>query len=70
MHKEFESYRLNEKGKRTLFRVKASFDALLNELEGALIPSREMSIVRTKLEEASFYAAKALSLDHTNQENG
>ena len=41
--------------------IRSSFTLLLNQLENELPGnSREISIIRTKLEEASFYAVKAV----------
>lgn len=75
MNKEFEVHMLNDEGKRKARAIAEAFDQLLTTLtlaEGAvesfvLCPAgREMSIVRTKLEEACFFAKKAMASDPTN----
>lgn len=67
MHREFESHHLNEQGRPKAAAIANAFDVLLTTLETLnTLPSREMAIVRTKLEEASFYAKKAMSLDVSN----
>ena len=62
MNKEFTVHMLNDEGKAKAKAIAEAFDACLNKLlEIAPGPSREMSIVRTKLEEASFFAKKAMA---------
>lgn len=64
MHKEFETYKLNETGITKAKEVADKFDSLLLFLELAVWPndkSREMAIAKTKLEEACFFIKKALS---------
>jgi len=62
MHNEFTVHMLNESGKAKAARIASAFDQLLTELEDiAPGPSREMSIAKTKLEEASFFAKKAMA---------
>ena len=57
----FSSVKLNENGLATVDVIRSSFTLLLNQLENELPGnSREISIIRTKLEEASFYAVKAV----------
>lgn len=75
MNEEFQVHMLNEEGKRKARLIAEAFDQLLTTLtlaEGAvdsfsLCPAgREMSIVRTKLEEASFFAKKAMANEPSN----
>lgn len=65
---EFEVHMLNEDGISKARDLAASFDTLLEEV--LLInpsPSREMSIVRTHLEIASFFAKRAMANQPENQ---
>lgn len=73
MHKEFEVHMLNESGKAASRMIASVFDELLNALETVNPePSREMSLVRTKLEEACFFAKKAMAVQarYTNEQAG
>lgn len=71
MNTLFEVHRLNEKGLREADRLAREFDRLLSTL---IIPNdlspmhggRELAIVRTKLEEACFYAKKFIALQPEN----
>lgn len=69
--KEFASIALNQQGSDVVHRIRRAFHDLLEELElngvcGA--DGREMALVRTKLEEASFFAVKAAcSREHHQQ---
>ena len=64
----FEVHMLNEDGKGKANVIAAKFYELLCVLEGiGLGPSREMSIVRMKLEEACFFAKKAMANEKSNQ---
>jgi hypothetical protein len=72
----FEVHMLNEEGKRKARGIAYAFDALLAVLEGGIDknpalalcpPSRELSIVKTKLEEACFFAKKAMANIPENQ---
>jgi hypothetical protein len=51
---------LNESGRLKATDVATHFTILLEALEEICPKGRELSIVRTKLEEASFYAKKSL----------
>jgi hypothetical protein len=57
----FSSVKLNEEGLTKVEIIRRAFTDLLNAVEYELPGnSREISIVKTKLEEASFYAVKAV----------
>jgi hypothetical protein len=65
----FSHNRLNVQGVDKVTRVQDAFTKLLRELEGiTALGGREGAIVRTKLEEACFYAKKNISLIKENQE--
>ncbi len=65
----FQFHRLNDDGIKKAEAIAGAFDDLLNELS-QLCPSegREFSIVKTKLEEASFFAKKAMANAPANQD--
>lgn len=69
MHKEFEVHLLNSEGIKRAKRIATLFDDFLTQLE-LINPfsTREMEIVRTKLEEASFFSKKDLANDPEYQE--
>lgn len=78
MNKEFEVHLLNPKGVTKARKIAEEFDALLDKLSGTGIaehalassfPSREMYMVRTHLELASFYAKKAMASLAENQKS-
>lgn len=63
MHPQFQVHRLTEEGLAQATVVALKFDELLYSLDAitGAASSREMAIVRTKLEEACFFAKKALA---------
>lgn len=69
----FEVHILNDNGNAKAKGIARAFDSLLltlNELclgDSNGLPSREFSIVRTKLEEAAFFAKKAMASLPQNQ---
>lgn len=79
MNKEFQTYALNQAGIDKSNRIAEAFDRLLVELttpiptgDGSQAfslcpPTRELAIVRTKLEEAAFFAKKAMASEPVNQ---
>lgn len=70
MRKEFEVHMLNELGKNDAREIAIAFELLLDTLESiAPVDCREMSIVRTKLEEACFFAKKAMANIPENQQS-
>lgn len=64
----FQFHRLNEQGIKKAQEIAERFNGLLVELN-RLIPvqGRELAIAKTKLEEAAFFAKKAMAQDSTNQ---
>jgi hypothetical protein len=69
-HPEFATHRLNRNGFDKAQIVVEAFDQLLDTLIGAGCDSapRYLALVKTKLEEASFFAKKALATQPANQE--
>ena len=70
----FKVHTLNEEGESRANQIAAAFDDLLFTLTGdrpaVLCPEgRELAIVKTKLEEACFFAKKAMANDPANQES-
>ena len=64
----FQFHPLNEQGIRKAVRVAELFSELLAELNPICsVGSREFALVRTKLEEACFFAKKALAVLPENQ---
>lgn len=68
MNKEFAVHMLNDTGKEKAKKIAEAFDALLTTLQEAPTlderlcpPGRELSLVKTKLEEACFFAKKAMA---------
>lgn len=77
MHRAFKVHMLNENGKNKAVAIAEAFDTLLTrlrEIEPTLIDGhsgpggREMAIAATKLEEASFFAKKAMASQAHNME--
>lgn len=66
---EFEVHMLNESGIAKANAIAFSFDTFLTELKEMCPEGRHMSIVRTKLEEASFFAKKAMACSTENQKS-
>ena len=69
MHPAFEVHMLNDIGKAKAGELASAFNKLLEDIE-RIVPggSREKSIVITKLEEASFFAKKAMACLTENQQ--
>lgn len=67
MHKAFEVHRLNEEGIEKAKTIAILFDDLLSSIASLVPPGRELSIVTTHLEEASFFAKKGMANQKENQ---
>jgi len=65
---EFDVHMLNEHGKGRAFDVAKLFSVCLNNLEAVIgADGREMAIVRTKMQEAAFFAKRAVAVKAENQ---
>lgn len=67
MDPAFETYRLNESGLQKAEFLAYRFDQLFAEIARICPAGRELSIVRTKLEEACFFAKKGMAGVRENQ---
>lgn len=68
---EFKVHLLNEEGIDNAKALAAHFSVFLSTIEelcGDAAPC-EMAIVRTKLQEASFFAKRAMAMDPENQQS-
>lgn len=69
MSELFKFHKLNEQGQSRAAAIAHIFECTLNELSAYMgAASREVSIVKTKLEEACFFAKKAMAMQPENQE--
>lgn len=64
----FQFHRLNDDGIKKAEVIAHEFDDLLISLSSYCPEGREFSIVKTKLEEASFFAKKAMAGAKENQD--
>ena len=68
IRKEFDVHLLNEGGIGKAKEIGMAFTAHLDRLEYICgTEGREMSIVRTKLQEAAFFAKRAMAVKEENQ---
>jgi hypothetical protein len=67
MNQEFAVHKLNAKGIGLAEGIAKIFDDTLNQLSTYCAAGREYAIVKTKLEEACFFAKKAMAADPLNQ---
>lgn len=67
-HSEFAVQKLNEEGFKKAEMMRNEFDRLLSFLKEVCMDGREFSILKTKLEEACFFAKKSMALNINNQE--
>jgi hypothetical protein len=65
MHEAFATHMLNDDGKTKAGFIAKTFDDALYALSTVCPEGREMALVRTKLEEASFFAKKAMARHNT-----
>jgi hypothetical protein len=67
MDKAFEVHMLNEGGRKKAREIAEAFNLLLEVVTAMGADPRLLSITRTKLEEACFFAKKAMAMDKINQ---
>jgi hypothetical protein len=67
MDPAFQVHMLNEKGIGLAKDIANIFDKTLDQLSTYCAPGREWAIVKTKLEEACFFAKKAMASAKENQ---
>ena len=68
-HAEFGVHQLNGIGMNKANAIRDAFDECLTQLELYCMSGREFSIVKTKLEEACFFAKKSMAILSENQVN-
>lgn len=61
MHDAFAVHKLTEAGQMKAAAIAEAFDTALGRLNELCPSGREMAIVTTKLEEAAFFAKKAMA---------
>lgn len=64
----FQFHKLNDDGIKKAETIAESFTTLLNNLAPLCGSGRELAIVKTKLEEACFFAKKAMAVQQENQD--
>lgn len=65
---EFQVHMLNESGKTRARALALIFTTALNEIESLGVTGRELALVKTKLEEASYFAKRGVASLPENQE--
>lgn len=63
----FQFHKLNDGGIKNAVIIADAFTQLLETLKRYCPEGREFSIVKTKLEEASFFSKKAMAVKEENQ---
>ena len=61
MNKEFAVHMLNDEGKTKAAEIAQAFDDCIERLAKVCPAGREFAITRTKLEDACFFAKKAMA---------
>ena len=68
IRQEFDVHMLNESGIAKARAIAETFSAALTDLESQCgSDGREMAVVRTKLQEAAFFAKRAMAVRPENQ---
>lgn len=63
----FDVHMLNEDGKKKAVRLAEDFSELLERVSEVVPAGRELSIVKTHLQEAAFWAKRGMAVDKANQ---
>lgn len=67
MRQEFQVHILNDDGIAKARVLGDLFSGLLTSIEQMIPPGRDLAVVVTKLQEASFFAKRAVAADPANQ---
>lgn len=67
---EFQVHILNDEGIAKANALAEAFSSTLDLIEKIVPPSRERSLVVTKLQEAAFWAKRGMAVDPANQKQG
>jgi hypothetical protein len=67
MDAAFQVHLLNDQGKAKAQRIALGFDDLLMELKEIVPEGRELALVKTKLEEACFFAKKGMAQENSDE---
>lgn len=67
MRQEFQVHRLNEVGLQKAEMLGEAFSILLETVDALVPQGRERSLVVTKLQEASYWAKRAIAVQPDNQ---
>lgn len=67
MRKEFQVHILNEQGIAKATELGEIFSEALSKIEAIVPPGRDLSLVVTRLQEASFFAKRGIAVDAGNQ---
>lgn len=65
----FQFHKLNDAGIEKALAIAKAFDDCLYQLRTVCPDGREFSIVKTKLEEACFFAKKSMAIQLENQKS-
>ena len=68
MATEFSVHRLNKVGLAKADRLAKAFETCLDDVKQQIPPGRELALVVTKMQEAAFFAKRAMALQPENQE--
>ncbi len=65
----FKVHLLNEDGIRKALNIANAYEDILAYLETVCIEGRDLAIVRTKLQEASFFSKRAMAMSELNHKD-
>lgn len=68
MRSEFQVHKLNEAGMKKATAIAEGFSILVDTLEKMGVSGRELALVKTKCEEACFFAKRSIASQAENQE--
>lgn len=63
----FKVHVLNDEGMKKAQKLQILFNRFLEDVQEVVPESRELSVVKTKLQEASFFAKRGMAMQKENQ---